>query len=53
MFTIEQLIGTIWPDIVLFIDRSIDVHITRIRNKISPYGKNIISRSGYGYGWQD
>lgn len=53
IFTRDELLGTIWPDNVVVIDRSIDVHITRIRNKISPYGKNIISRSGYGYGWQD
>ena len=32
---------------------SVDVHINRLRNRIAPYGKNIISRSGYGYGWQD
>ncbi len=34
-------------------DRSVDVHVTRLRSKISPYGRNIVSRSGYGYGWQD
>lgn len=32
---------------------SVDVHVTRLRSKISPYGRNIVSRSGYGYGWQD
>lgn len=53
IFTREELMQKIWPDNVVVSDRSIDVHITRLRNKISPYGKNIISRSGYGYGWQD
>lgn len=53
IFTREELMKKIWPENVIVADRSIDVHITRIRNKISPYGKNIVSRSGYGYGWQD
>lgn len=53
IFTREELIQKVWPKNVIVADRSIDVHITKIRNKISPYGKNIISRSGYGYGWQD
>lgn len=53
IFTREEIMQRIWPDNVIVADRSIDVHITRLRNKIAPYGKNIISRSGYGYGWQD
>lgn len=53
IFTREELIQKIWPDNVVISDRSIDVHVTRIRNKIAIYGKNIISRSGYGYGWKD
>lgn len=52
IFTREELLRSIWPENVVVVDRSIDVHITRIRNKITPYGKKIISRSGYGYGWQ-
>lgn len=53
IYTREELMQKIWPENVVVADRSIDVHITRIRNKIGSYGKNIISRSGYGYGWQD
>lgn len=53
IFTREELMRHVWPDNVVVVDRSVDVHITRIRSKISPYGKNIVSRSGYGYGWQD
>lgn len=53
IFTREELMKKIWPDNVIVADRSIDVHITKIRNKITPYGKHIVSRSGYGYGWQD
>lgn len=53
IFTREELMKQIWPDHVVVVDRSVDVHITRIRSKIAPYSKNIVSRSGYGYGWQD
>lgn len=53
IFTREELMKQIWPDNVVVVDRSVDVHVTRIRSKIAPYGKNLVSRSGYGYGWQD
>lgn len=53
IFSREEMMRRIWPENVVVFDRSVDVHITRLRNKIAPYGKNIISRSGYGYGWQD
>lgn len=53
IFTREELMNRIWTGNVIVSDRSIDVHVTKIRNKISPYGKHIVSRSGYGYGWQD
>jgi len=53
VFTRDELLRHVWPEHVVVTDRSVDVHITRIRNKIGLYGRNIISRSGYGYGWQD
>ncbi|MDL2296799.1 response regulator transcription factor [Bacteroidales bacterium OttesenSCG-928-B11] len=45
----EEIIGYVWKDEVFINDRTVDVHITRLRKKIAPYGKNIVSRSGYGY----
>lgn len=53
IFTREELMRQIWPENVVVVDRSVDVHVTRIRSKIAPYGKKLVSRSGYGYGWQD
>ena len=47
IFTREEILDRIWPQHSIIIDRSIDVHITRLRGKISPYGKNIVNRSGY------
>ena len=53
IFSREELMARIWPENVVVVEGSVDVHIARIRAKIAPYGKHIISRSGYGYGWQD
>lgn len=53
IFSREEMMQRVWPENVVVFDRSVDVHISRLRNKIAPYDKNIISRTGYGYGWQD
>lgn len=51
VFSREELLKRIWTDEVVVLDRVIDVNITRIRRKIGIYGKHIITRSGYGYGF--
>lgn len=51
VFSRAELLHDIWPDEVVVLDRVVDVNITRIRQKLGPYGKNIITRSGYGYGF--
>lgn len=53
IFSRSEIMRVVWPENTVVVDRTVDVHITRIRNKIGRYGKSIISRSGYGYGWQD
>jgi DNA-binding response OmpR family regulator len=45
----EEFIAHVWHDDSFINDRTVDVHITRLRKKIAPYGKKIVSRSGYGY----
>lgn len=51
IFSRDELIRAIWPDEVVVLDRVVDVNITRIRQKLGRYGKNIVTRSGYGYGF--
>lgn len=51
VFTREELLSSIWHDDVVVGDRTIDVNITRLRQKIGAYGQHIITRSGYGYGF--
>jgi len=53
IFSREELLKNIWPEEVVVLDRVVDVNITRIRQKIGRYGKNIVTRSGYGYGFME
>lgn len=47
-----EILNRVWSDEVIVVDRTIDVNITRLRKKIDPYGKYIITRLGYGYGFE-
>lgn len=49
----EQILSRVWSDEVVVLDRTIDVNITRLRSKIGTYGKYIVTRSGFGYGFRD
>lgn len=49
----DEILSRVWSDEVIVLDRTIDVNITRLRQKIGQYGQYIITRSGYGYGFKD
>ncbi len=49
VFTRDEILSRVWTDDVIVLDRTIDVNITRLRKKIGIYGKNIVTRLGYGY----
>ncbi|HEY9551338.1 MAG TPA: response regulator transcription factor [Prevotella sp.] len=49
VFSRQELIAKIWPSDVLVLDRTVDVNITRMRKKVGPYAKNIVTRLGFGY----
>mgnify|MGYP003305162519 CR=1 FL=1 len=49
----EQIMRQVWRDEVIVLDRTIDVNITRMRKKLRQYGNHIITRTGYGYGFED
>jgi len=48
IFGREQLLNQIWRDVNVT-DRTVDVHITRLRKKLGNYGTSLITRKGYGY----
>lgn len=49
VFNREEILNYAWKENINVLDRTVDVHITRLRKKLGEYGKNIISRSGHGY----
>jgi phosphate:Na+ symporter len=44
----QQLIDTVWNGVIVT-DRTVDVHITRLRKKLGPYAEHIANRPGFGY----
>jgi DNA-binding response OmpR family regulator len=53
VFSRDEMLSRVWSDEVVVLDRTIDVNITRLRKKIGPYGKNIVTRLGYGYCFEE
>lgn len=49
VYSREDILNRIWENETYILDRTVDVNITRLRKKIGIYGKNIITRQGYGY----
>lgn len=53
IFSRAELLARIWPEEVVVLERVVDVNITRLRSKLGKYGKNIVTRPGYGYGFME
>jgi DNA-binding response OmpR family regulator len=49
VFSRQELINRVWPRDVMVLDRTVDVNITRLRRKIGPYAKYVVTRLGFGY----
>ena len=49
IFSREDLINELWKDAPYVLDRTVDVHIARIRSKLGEYKTCLTNRSGYGY----
>ena len=49
VFSRQELINKVWPSDVLVLARTVDVNITRLRKKIGPFSKCIVTRLGFGY----
>lgn len=45
----EHLLQNVWDSNGFVLERTVDVHITHLRRKLGQYGKRIITKSGYGY----
>lgn len=49
IFSREDLINELWKDAPYVLDRTVDVHIARIRSKLGECKGYLTNRSGYGY----
>ena len=48
----QHLMDTVWTGVVVT-DRTVDVNITRLRKKLGAYAQNIVSRTGFGYVFEE
>ena len=49
IFSRDEIINHIWDKTPYITERTVDVHITRLRKKLANYSSLISNRSGYGY----
>ena len=52
IFSREDILKRVWKDDGFVLQRTVDVHIARLRKKLGPAGELIQNRSGYGYSLQ-
>jgi DNA-binding response OmpR family regulator len=45
----EDIIDVVWHQTPFITERTVDVHITRLRKKMGEYASVLVNRSGYGY----
>jgi DNA-binding response OmpR family regulator len=53
IFTREEILQNVWKDESYVLERTVDVHVARLRKKMSEYSIYITNRSGYGYSFND
>ncbi len=49
LFSRDDIIDSVWKDSPYITDRTVDVHIARLRKKLGKHAFIISNRSGYGY----
>lgn len=53
IFTREEILSKVWQDESFVLERTVDVHVARLRKKLDEYSAYITNRSGYGYAFND
>jgi len=48
----QHLMDSVWSDVIVT-ERTVNVNITRLRKKLGPYAQNIVSRTGFGYVFEE
>ncbi|MDR1345283.1 MAG: response regulator transcription factor [Bacteroidales bacterium] len=45
----EEMIDTVWKETPFITERTVDVHITRLRKKLGKYAAALVNQAGFGY----
>lgn len=53
VFSRQQLLDRVWPHDVIVTERTVDVNIARLRKKLGIYAACLVSRTGYGYSFEE
>lgn len=48
-FSREEILAKVWVEDTYVLDRTVDVHIARLRKKLNEHGSRVVNRSNYGY----
>ena len=49
IYSRDDMISELWKDAPYVLDRTVDVHIARIRSKLGTCKNYLTNRTGYGY----
>ena len=49
IFSREDILSIVWEKDVIVTNRTVDVNITRLRNKLGKHGASLKNKTGYGY----
>jgi two-component system alkaline phosphatase synthesis response regulator PhoP len=49
IYSREDILNIVWEKDVIVTNRTVDVNITRLRNKLGKYGASLRNKTGYGY----
>jgi DNA-binding response OmpR family regulator len=49
VYSREEILDRVWENESYVLDRTVDVHITRLRKKMGDAGFHVVNRTGYGY----
>lgn len=53
IYSRDDIIREVWSNDVVVNNRAIDTNIARLRRKIGEYDNNIVTRTGFGYGFKE
>jgi two-component system, OmpR family, alkaline phosphatase synthesis response regulator PhoP len=53
VFPREQLLKQVWGENIFVVDRTVDVHLVRIREKLGEYANHIETIKGFGYRFRE